>query len=650
MVRFCPDCGSERDEAVCPVHRTPTIIQFEDDDPARLIGVVVGGRYELTSILGSGGFGTVYRALHLTTREEMVVKVLKSEFVKDPTQIQRFMNEGRAAVKLKNQHTVRVTDFGQAETGHLYIAMELLRGQELASVLKAQGRLAPLRAVRIAVAVLKSLAEAHHMGLVHRDLKPENIFLCEVFGEPELVKLIDFGIAKSFQGDDQHLTKTGFAIGTPGYMSPEQAMVGTLDGRSDLYSLGVILYRMVAGEMPFRGANPMATLLAHVHSPVPPLEDLVTEPLPQGLAEVIYRALAKSKEARFADAEDMRAALEEVLERAGEPVAAHGRAKTASARSFAPSPPLAPTPPPSANRHDDPTLALATGDKPDLPGGASATLPEDPTLALPPESKPQLSDVKVQPPGVATRPPAARPDSSFDYPTLGLPSSLSAPAPLPEMRSDPDAPTTALPARAVAATTAPYQGPATEAPPGSGTTAQGVAPPVAVAAPTEPPPPEPPAQAPPPAPIAAQAEPAAAARQTRPRSGGGRGGAVFWQAPRDQGVLGPAQHTMADQLFPDGRQRLLDEAASAREVTKKVTRIRLALVVAVLLLAGAVAAWIVTGKDHHSVGDRMRELTEGPQPDKPIVVPLPAAAPKDDTAPKEVPATPRAKSKPPRTP
>ena len=198
MARFCPDCGTERSEAICPIHSCPTLVQGVEDAAEDLIGQTVGGRYKLGPIIGRGGFGTVFRASHVTTQEDLVVKVLKSEYAKDPLQVQRFLNEGRAAVKLKSQHTVRVTDFAQTETGQLYIAMELLHGQELAKVLRDEGFIDPLRAVHVGVAVLKSLAEAHHMGLVHRDLKPENIFLFEVYGVPDLVKLIDFGIAKSF--------------------------------------------------------------------------------------------------------------------------------------------------------------------------------------------------------------------------------------------------------------------------------------------------------------------------------------------------------------------------------------------------------------------------------------------------------------------
>jgi len=337
MARFCPDCGTERAEDVCPVHDCPTLVRSDDDAsdaPAALVGHTIGGRYRLGDIIGRGGFGTVYRASHVTTREDLVVKVLKPEYAKDPLQVQRFLNEGRAAVKLKNQHTVRVIDFAQADGGQLYIAMELLHGQELAKVIRDEGCLDPVRAVDIAVAVLKSLAEAHHLGLVHRDLKPENVFLCDVYGEPELVKLIDFGIAKSFESDEQDLTKTGFAVGTPKYMSPEQARAEVLDGRSDLYSLGVILYLALAGELPFHGASAMATVAMHLHSEPPPLAEKVSEPLPEGLADVVMRALAKDRNARFVDAEDMRAALETVLEHAGEAVAHQGRAKSAKQRGL----------------------------------------------------------------------------------------------------------------------------------------------------------------------------------------------------------------------------------------------------------------------------------------------------------------------------
>ena len=329
--RFCPECGQTRAEEVCPQHGIPTIVQQIDDFTRQLIGTVIAGRYKVESLIGQGGFGAVFRAVNQMMRQEMVVKVLRPEYAKDPIQVQRFFNEGRTAAQLTHQHTVRVYDFGQTDAGQLYLAMELLHGQELAKVLRDEKAIDPMRAIRIAIAVLKSLAEAHDAGMVHRDLKPENVFLCKMRGEDDFVKLIDFGIAKSFEQADQDLTKTGFAVGTPKYMSPEQGRAEPLDGRSDLYSLGIILYQCLTGDVPFKAPSAMGVIVKHLQERPVPLEQAATQPLPAGLAEVVMKSLSKRREERFEDADEMRLALEHVLETAGESLTGRGRPHTSRA-------------------------------------------------------------------------------------------------------------------------------------------------------------------------------------------------------------------------------------------------------------------------------------------------------------------------------
>jgi serine/threonine-protein kinase len=245
--------------------------------------------------------------------------MLKPDLAEDPTQLQRFFNEARVASQLSHPHTVKVFDFGQTDNGLLYIAMELLHGVELKKALDdAGGTMDTERTVRIAISVLKSLAEAHDAGLVHRDLKPDNVFLCRVHGEDDFVKVIDFGIAKATnQSSDSGLTKTGFTVGTPKYMSPEQVLNKPLDGRSDLYALGVILYQCLTGDVPFVGASPMETLMAHLQQPPPDLRERAKVALLPGLHEVVQRALAKQPWDRFGNASEMQDALEEVLVQAG---------------------------------------------------------------------------------------------------------------------------------------------------------------------------------------------------------------------------------------------------------------------------------------------------------------------------------------------
>ena len=331
--RICPQCGKATALATCPEHHCPTIVMTPTAIETVKTGVVIGGRYQVDRLLGRGGFGAVYLCRHVATGQQMVVKVLKPDLSDDPTQVQRFFNEARTSSQLSHPNTVRVFDFGQTDAGLLYIAMELLEGKELQLVLRESGGvLDPLRTARIAVDVLKSLAEAHGKGLVHRDLKPDNIFLCTAHGEEDFVKVIDFGIAKTMDPKaNQDLTKTGFTVGTPKYMSPEQVLNKALDGRSDLYALGVILYQCLSGEVPHAGASPMETLMLHLQSPARPLATVAPQPLPPGLAAIVMKVLQKDPGERFDDAEDMRAALEEILVTAGH-LSGSGQRRAMSAR------------------------------------------------------------------------------------------------------------------------------------------------------------------------------------------------------------------------------------------------------------------------------------------------------------------------------
>ncbi len=269
-------------------------------------------------MIGKGGFGAVFAAKHSLTGQDIVLKVMRPEVASDPVQVKRFMNEARISSQLSHPNTVRTFDFGQTDDGLLYLAMERLQGDELARVLKREAPLDPLRVIRIGIGVLKSLAEAHAAGLVHRDLKPGNIFLLNVHGETDFVKLIDFGIAKSMEpGEEEDLTRTGLAIGTPKYMSPEQGRAEALDGRSDLYSLGIILYEALTGRVPFEATSAMSMIVAHMQTPPPDIRTLAPEGLPPGLAAIVMKSLGKEPWQRFRDADEMREKLEDVLEAAG---------------------------------------------------------------------------------------------------------------------------------------------------------------------------------------------------------------------------------------------------------------------------------------------------------------------------------------------
>ena len=277
-------------------------------------GTLIGGKYKILKQIGRGGFGAVFRCQHIGTGQDVAVKVLALPGGENDVVFQRFFLEARSTAGLGHPNTLRVFDFGQDQTGACFLVMELLDGRTLADELR--DRLArnevftEMEALAIGDAVLRSLAEAHEKGLIHRDIKPHNIFLHEVHGDDPTVKVLDFGIAHSAELAAQSaLTQDGQVLGTPSYMSPEQAQGLPVDRRSDLYSVGVVLYELVTGTTPFAGNTPVSTLYKHVHEAPPPLRDRARVVLSDPFMAAIERAMNKQPELRFADAASMRAAL-----------------------------------------------------------------------------------------------------------------------------------------------------------------------------------------------------------------------------------------------------------------------------------------------------------------------------------------------------
>jgi len=277
------------------------------------IGALFASRYRITGILGRGGMGAVYAAQHTGTGQAVAIKTLLLDGEDDGTAVRRFFREAKLTASLEHPNTIRVFDFGQSDDGVYFLAMECLRGGSLADRLKKPGdapqRLGETETIRIGCDVLRSLAEAHSVGLVHRDLKPANIFLHTLGSGETIVKVLDFGIAKS---NDKSLTRTGTSLGTPSYMSPEQVMGSALDGRSDLYSLGVVLYGCVAGTLPFDADSSYSMMMKHISADAPDLRTLEGANVSSAFAAVVGRALAKKPEERFADAAAMREALEAI--------------------------------------------------------------------------------------------------------------------------------------------------------------------------------------------------------------------------------------------------------------------------------------------------------------------------------------------------
>lgn len=307
--RMCPLCGERTHAEACPKDGQKTVTA--PPAPLDRVGGIIAGRYRVVELLGRGGFGDVYKAFHVGTHESVALKVLRPELHAEAKAIDRFTAEARMSASLKHPNTVRVFDFGTTPEGDLYLAMEFLDGKSLDELLAAEGKLPPLRAVHLMAQVLKSLSEAHRRQIIHRDLKPENIFVVELAGEKDFIRVIDFGIAK-FLRENMNLTQVGSILGTPYCMSPEQIRSETLDGRSDLYAVGVVLYRCLTGHYPYDSENAFAALAGHLNEPVPKAEAPGVDAELQG---IVTKALQKDRKQRFADVDAMRAALDDWTER-----------------------------------------------------------------------------------------------------------------------------------------------------------------------------------------------------------------------------------------------------------------------------------------------------------------------------------------------
>ncbi|MAQ14487.1 MAG: serine/threonine protein kinase [Sandaracinus sp.] len=282
------------------------------------IGRVVADRFEVISLIGSGGMGSVYRARQRGLDRPVALKLLKEEASWDPDTVTRFHREAKAMSLLQHGNTVRVFDFGQTHEGGLFLAMELLEGETLTKRLTREGCLDPVLAIRIVQQILRSLHEAHSKGIIHRDLKPDNILLAEVDGHHEpVVKVLDFGIAKVFEGEnqfDQLETQAGTVFGTPRYMSPEQAQGKSLDARSDLYSVGVLLYQLLTGVPPFQDEEAVVVMAKHIRDkPEPPIKVAPTRPISTSLNKATLKALEKDPGRRFQDAAEYARALEKCV-------------------------------------------------------------------------------------------------------------------------------------------------------------------------------------------------------------------------------------------------------------------------------------------------------------------------------------------------
>ena len=271
-------------------------------EPDPLIGQVLGGRFQLLEVAGRGAMGTVYLASHTVLPRQFAVKVLKPSLAKSAEFVGRFRREAIAASRIDHPNVVTLFDFGQLDNGPVYLVMEFLKGVGMDEVLGHQRRLPLNRALPILVQLADALDCAHDVQVVHRDLKPQNILLTEKRRRRDVVKILDFGVAKLFgpQENDDRITLQGQIFGTAEYMFPEQAQAQELDGRSDIYSVGCIAYELITGDPPFVGKHPMEVIKAHLKEPAaPPSTKLRDLPVPAALDGLILRCLAKDPDERY---------------------------------------------------------------------------------------------------------------------------------------------------------------------------------------------------------------------------------------------------------------------------------------------------------------------------------------------------------------
>lgn len=261
---------------------------FRETAPGDMVGSILGGKYRILRKIGSGGIGVVYAAEHVALGTEVAVKVLRGAAAMDASEIARLRREARVQGSIEHPNVVRTLDLDELPDGSLYVVMELLRGNSLATLLRDQGLVAPGFALPMFVQVCRALSAAHQLGIVHRDLKPGNIFICD----DKTVKVLDFGMSKF--GGAESLTQDGYTLGTPEYMAPEQCIGAPVDARTDLYSLGVMMFEAVTGDLPIRGKNRRELLELHQKSiPQSILDARPDLPLPEGLGQAIAQCLRK---------------------------------------------------------------------------------------------------------------------------------------------------------------------------------------------------------------------------------------------------------------------------------------------------------------------------------------------------------------------
>ena len=396
------------------------------------------GKYEILDKIGSGGMASVYKARHLAFNEIRAIKVVSSRFMDDDSFLKRFKNEAIITRKLQHPNAVRVDDLDMTDDGRPFMILEYVEGRDLREVIQKEGPLAFERAWAIGKQVVSALGAAHELGITHRDIKPDNILLVKQPDGSELVKILDFGIAKIREGafdsgSSYSATKTGVVVGTPQYLSPEQAMGkhgSDVDGRADIYSVGVVLYEMLTGRLPFESDTPVGMLIKHIQSmPMPAHEFRPDLNIPKPVSMVLMKAMQKDRNDRFQTAAEMMEAM-----KTPEQWAATARIGTQAATA-----------------RDDATAAIGSDVLANLrlapsrvPTPAPSNRPAAPPVPAPPPLRPAPPTEPVR----ATVPPPAPPPAPLRYTPPPAPPAVASVAPTSEVRPEaPAARPAARPAR-----------------------------------------------------------------------------------------------------------------------------------------------------------------------------------------------------------
>ena len=335
-LKICPICSTEypANERFCP--RDGSALRALGGSATDLVGSIIAERYHVLKKLGEGGMGQVYLAEHVKMGRKSAVKVMNPGMVDNVDAISRFNREAANASRINHPNVAGIYDFGETADGLIYLAMEFVEGEPLTDIIKVNGVLPPHRASEIARQTAEGLSVAHDMGIVHRDLKPDNIMIGKGRGDSDLVKVVDFGIAKAAASDNQKVTKTGMVVGTPEYMSPEQLSGDPLDARSDIYSLGLVTFAMLTGKLPFPSDSMQETMIMRLTDKPKALSEMMPEMhWPDDVQAVMDKVLERDANRRYRLASEFARDLVEAIERIPKSTVATMRARASTSGASA---------------------------------------------------------------------------------------------------------------------------------------------------------------------------------------------------------------------------------------------------------------------------------------------------------------------------